>query len=193
MRHRLSSLAVGLFIAAGSAASAHVADAQRATNPRAARREARAATKAEARADANGERRQALAGQVRQRFAQVVKQRLNLNDDQAKRLREVDDRYEQQRGDVAREEREARQAIRAALAAPEGSRDQTKVDESMARLVKAQRRRSEILESEQKELGGFLTPVQRAQYFALRDNLARRIQQMRQNGRGATPPDSIFR
>jgi hypothetical protein len=189
MQHRLSSLALAAFIAGGSMASAHIAEAQRATNPRAARREARAAAKA----DANGERRQALAGQVRQRFAQVVKQRLNLNDDQAKRLREVDERYEQQRSDAAREEREARQAIRAALAAPEGSRDQAKVDESMARVMKAQRRRSEILEAEQKELGGFLTPVQRAQYFALRDNLARRIQQMRQNGRGATPPDTMFR
>jgi len=188
MRHRLSSLTLGFLIVAGSVGSAHVVEAQRAGNPRAARREARV----EAKADARAERQQALAGQVRQRFAQVVKQRLNLNSDQAKRLKDVDDRYDQQRNDVAREEREARQALRAALAAPSGSPDQAKADENMARLMRAQRRRSEILESEQKDLGAFLTPVQRAQYFALRDNLARRIQQMRQNGRGLAKPDSLI-
>jgi hypothetical protein len=190
--HR-STLLIGFLVLAGSAGVSRTAAAQRGTNPRAAaRREARKEAKAEEKAGQNP-RQQRLAGQVREAFARVVKQRLNLDDDQARRLREVDDRYEQQRNEVAKDEREARQALRAALAAPAGSTDQAKVDENMARVMKAQRRRSEILEAEQKDLGTFLTPVQRAKYFALRDNLARRIQQMRQNGaaRGVTPPPPV--
>jgi TolA-binding protein len=191
--HR-STLLVGLLIAIGSAGASQTASAQRATNPRAAarkeaRQEARAAAKNETPAD-RAARQQRLAGQVRDAFARVVKQRLNLSDDQARRLKEVDDRYEAQRNDVARDERQARQALRAALAAPSGTSDQSAVDGNMARVMKAQRRRSEILEAEQKDLGTFLTPVQRAKYFALRDNLARRIQQVRQNG-GAAKPDSL--
>lgn len=183
MSARRSAVVWGLVIAASTAGLSESASAQR--PGAAARKEARK----EARAQGDGgPRQQRLAGEVRDAFRRVVKQRLSLTDDQARRLKEVDDRYETQRNDVAKDEREARQALRAALAAPAGSTDQAKVDENMTRVMKAQRRRSEILEAEQKDLGGFLTPVQRAKYFALRDNFARRIQQVRQNGRGGVPP-----
>lgn len=193
MRTRRSALLWSFVIAASAAGVSESASAQRPGV--AARKEARRPAKAEAPGD-RAARQQRLAGQVREAFHRVVKQRLNLTDDQARRLKEVDDRYEAQRAEVAKDEREARQSLRAALAATAGSTDQAKVDENMARVMKAQRRRSEILEAEQKELGVFLTPVQRAKYFALRDNFARRIQQVRQNGRGGPPPvrpDSEFR
>jgi Spy/CpxP family protein refolding chaperone len=181
---RYSTLLWSLAIATSTAGISESALAQR--PGAAARKEARKDARAEGRGD-RGARQQRLAGEVREAFHRVVKQRLNLKDDQARRLKEVDDRYENQRNEVARDEREARQALRAALAAPAGSTDQAKVDENMGRVMKAQRRRSEILEAEQKELGTFLTPVQRAQFFAMRDNLARRIQQVR-SGRGGVPP-----
>jgi hypothetical protein len=186
-------VAVAMFSMAIAASVASApAEAQRGTNPRAAaRREARAEAKAEAKNDKAAERQQQLllAGQVRQRFAQVVKQRLNLTDDQARRLKDVNDRYEGQRDDVAKQERQARQNLRAALAEPNGG-DQAKIDANMATITNAQRRRAEILESEQKDLGTFLTPKQRVQYFSLRDNLARRIQQMQENRAAGKPvPD----
>ena len=186
MSVRRSAAVWGFVIAASTAVMSESAAAQRpgAAARKEARKEARAA---EGQGD-KAARQQRLAGDVREAFRRVAKQRLELTDDQARRLKEVDDRYEVQRNEVARDEREARQALRAALAAPAGSTDQAKVDENMARVMKAQRRRSEILEAEQKDLGGFLTPVQRAKYFALRDNYARRIQQLRQNGRGGPPP-----
>lgn len=189
---RITSLMVGLAVTATLGATS-AAEAQRPLNPRAAaRREARAEAKAEAKTDAQAEkaaeRQQLLAGQVRQRFAQVVRTRLGLNDDQARRLKEVNDRYEGQRDDVAKQEREARQSLRQALAAPNGG-DQAKIDANMSAITNAQRRRAEILESEQKDLGAFLTPKQRAQYFSLRDNLARRIQAMRQNQAAGGKPE----
>ena len=182
---RHSAALWSLVIAASTAGVSASASAQRPGV--AARKEARKEARGEGQAD-RAARQQRLTGEVREAFHRVAKQRLNLTDDQARRLRDVDDRYEQQRNDVAKDEREARQALRAALAAPAGSTDQAKVDENMARVVKAQRRRSEILEAEQKDLGTFLTPVQRAKFFGLRDNFARRIQQMRQNARGGAPP-----
>jgi len=196
VRTSRSTLLVGFLMVMGTAGASQSASAQRATNPRAAarkeaRREAKAEAKADVKAETQGERearQQRLAGQVREAFARVVKQRLNLSDDQARRLKDVDDRYETQRNDVAKDERQARQALRAALAAPNGG-DQAKIDENMAVITNAQRRRAEILAAEQKELGGFLTPRQRSQYFFMRDNLARRIQQVRQNPAPGTPPE----
>jgi len=191
-----STLLLGFLIVMGTAGATQTASAQRATNPRAAaRKEARREAKADAKADAKAEsqaereaRQQRLAGQVREAFARVVKQRLNLSDDQARRLRDVDDRYEAQRNDVAKNERQAREALREALAAPNGG-DQAKIDDNMSVITNAQKRRAEILAAEQKELGGFLTPRQRSQYFFMRDNLARRIQQVRQNAAAGAPPE----
>ena len=110
-----------LAIAASAAGGREPLSAQRAANPRAAaRKEARQANKAGAPAERSA-RQQRLAGQVREAFARVVKQRLDLSDDQARRLKDLDDRYEVQRAEVARDEREARQALRDALAAPAGT------------------------------------------------------------------------
>jgi hypothetical protein len=64
------------------------------------------------------------------------------------------------------------------------------VDGYLARLVQAQRKRADLLEAEQKELAGFLNPVQRAKYLALREQLQKRVAQLRQGdgrGRGAAP------
>lgn len=139
-------------------------------------------------------RQQALARDVRQAFAGVIKRQLGLNADQARRLREVDDRYQKQRNELGRDERDARAALRRMLEDTTATPDQAKVDESLSRLVKAQRRRADILEAEQKDLSAFLTPVQRAKFFALRDQLNRRIAQLRPNGtppagrRGGRPP-----
>ena len=48
--------------------------------------------------------------------------------------------------------------------------------------------RTGIREAEQKELGGFLTPLQRAKYQALHDQLNRRVQEMKKNGGVTEPP-----
>jgi Spy/CpxP family protein refolding chaperone len=188
VKTRRSTLLLGLAVALGAAGMSRTAAAQRATNPRAEarkeRQEARAANKAENQADREA-RQQRLAGQVREAFARVAKQRLNLNDDQARRLKDVDDRYETQRNDVTKQEREARQNLRSALAEPNA--DQSRIDANMAAITNAQKRRAEMLESEQKDLGTFLTPRQRVQYFSLRENYARRIQAVRQNA--AAPPE----
>jgi hypothetical protein len=54
----------------------------------------------------------------------------------------------------------------------------------------------DINEQEQKELDGFLTPMQRAKYFALEQQVRQRMQQMRNGlqgraGRGRGQPPAL--
>lgn len=133
--------------------------------------------------------RQLLQRQVRQAFAKAVRRQLNLNDDQMRRLQSVDLKYERQRIALLRDERQARLALKGAM--DDSTKvDQTKVDGYLAQLVKGQRSRADLLESEQKELAGFLTPLQRAKYFAMKERLNRRMQELAQqnSARGAAEP-----
>ena len=136
-------------------------------------------------------RQRALADQVKQAFAGVVRTRLNLTEDQTRQLQTTDRRFQQQRNQVGREERQARVALAAALADTAGTPDQGKIGQYVDQLVQAQHRRADLLEAEQKELSAFLTPLQRARYLALREQLGRKVKQLQQDGarRGKAPQD----
>ena len=135
-----------------------------------------------------------LRRQVRQAWLQRVRTQLNLNDDQMRKLQQTNRKYDQQRAELLRTEREARLGMRTAMADTSGSEQarQARVSQYTDQLVQVQYRRAELLDSEQKELAGFLTPVQRAQYSAMRDQLNRRLQQLQQDstagGRGPGSP-----
>ena len=124
-----------------------------------------------------------LARQLRQQFATVIQRRLNLTDESAKRLQATDRKYEQQRTQLRREERETRLALKDALA-DSTNVDQAKISRYMDQLTNAARRRADILEAEQKELATFLTPVQRAKLQGLREQLGQRVRQLQQQGGG---------
>lgn len=126
---------------------------------------------------------QPLPRQLRQQFATVIQQRLGLNDENAKRLQASDRKYELQRTQLRRDEREARQALGVALADTTNV-DQAKIAQYMDQLTRGQRRRADILEAEQKELATFLTPLQRAKLQGLREQLTQRVRQLQQQGGG---------
>ena len=83
---------------------------------------------------------------------------------------------------MLRSERQARQSLR--LAMQDSTPDQAKIARYMDDLVAAQHRRADILGNEQQELSGFLTPLQRAKYQALRERLTRTLQNMQRGGAG---------
>ena len=121
----------------------------------------------------------ALERQFRERFAEVVRRRLNLNESQMQRLGQVNDRFERDRMMLLRDERRARQALRAEVLAGD-SADQGKVSNLLDDLLKIQRRRLDLTESEQKELSAFMSPIQRAKYFGIQDELRQRLETIRQ-------------
>jgi protein CpxP len=125
-----------------------------------------------------------LERQFRERTAQVVRRRLELNDDQMTKLRTSNQQFDQQRMALVAEERQTRQSLRAELMAGNGA-NQQKVNDLLDQLLRLQRRRLDIVDSEQRDLGKFLTPVQRAKYFGLQNQMRKRMQELRDRPQGA--------
>jgi Spy/CpxP family protein refolding chaperone len=119
-----------------------------------------------------------LERRLRERTAEVVRRRLQLNDDQMARLATVNQQLDQQRMALVGEERQARIALRAELQAGNAA-NQQKVGTLLDQMLRLQRRRLDLIENEQRELAKFLTPVQRAKYFGLQNEIRKRMQELR--------------
>ena len=119
-----------------------------------------------------------LERRFRERTAQIVRNRLQLTEDQMAKLQASNQQFDQQRMALFAEERQARQALRAELMAGNGA-NQDKVGNLLDQLMRLQRRRLDLVDSEQRDLGKFMTPVQRAKYFGLQNELRKRMQELR--------------
>jgi Spy/CpxP family protein refolding chaperone len=121
--------------------------------------------------------RPALEQQLRMRMAEVLRKRLKLTDAQMTQLQQVNGKYAPQMAALATQERQARQQLRTQITA--AAPDQAQVSQLIDSMLRFQRQRVDLLDAEQKDLGAFLTPVQRAQYMALQAQLKRRADQLR--------------
>ena len=124
-------------------------------------------------------RRAQLEARLRQGIAQVVRRQLQLTDAQFDQLRAVNDKYEPQRRQLVRQEQYLRLSLRAEMSRGDEA-DQSKVASYLDGLTTVQEQRLQIFRTEQKDLAKFLSPVQRAKYAVLQDQLRKRITQMRQ-------------
>jgi Spy/CpxP family protein refolding chaperone len=132
-------------------------------------------------------RRAALERRLQERLVAIVRQRLNLTDEQVTRLQDVASKTEDERRALRRDELTARFAMRQELLAGDKAND-AKVADLLEQLPRLERRRVDLMEREQRELAKFLTPVQRARYFGLQDELRRGMQELQQQR--LTAPDS---
>lgn len=123
-------------------------------------------------------RRAQLEQQLRQRTGEMVRRRLGLNDDQMAKLQSTNLSFEKQRMDLMLRERETRQSLRAEIVAGDGA-NQAKVGQLLDESIQLQRQRLDLLQSEQRELGKFLSPVQRARYFGIQNELRKRASEVR--------------
>jgi periplasmic protein CpxP/Spy len=123
-------------------------------------------------------RRLQLERQLRQRTGEVVRRRLALTDDQMSKLQATNRQFEQQRTDLLRRERETRKALRAQLMSGDTA-NQAKVSQLLDQQLQLQRQRLDLVQNEQRELGKFLTPVQRARYFGMQNEIRKRAQALR--------------
>lgn len=122
--------------------------------------------------------RAVLEGDIRRSFAQAVRRRVGLTDEQMRRLAPLARRHEQARRDLQLSERRARETLREAVRG--SSTDSAMISGQLQALVDFQKRRVQLLETEHREIAAIMTPIQRAKYFALQEQLRRRVEQMRQ-------------
>jgi hypothetical protein len=137
--------------------------------------------------EAQKPRRQQLEQRFRERSEEVVRKRLNLNDDQMNRLRAVNADIGGKRDALLAQERTVRMSLRDEMSKGSNA-DQGKVSKLMADAHDLQVRRFALQQDEQKQLSGFMSPMQVAQYVGLQTQLRQRIRQM-QSGSDSGEPD----
>ena len=163
-------VAVIALVQSASAAGAQLRPRRDAALPRAGR-------ELQGNQQAGGNRAQ-LERQFQQMLFQMTRRRVGLSDAQMNQLVPVNRRFETQRRDLQRQERQTRLALRDAM------RDSTQADQSkitgyLDQLVQLQKQRVELFAQEQRDLAEFMTPLQRARYTALQEQVRRRVEQMR--------------
>jgi len=137
--------------------------------------------------------RRTLEQQLQQRMGQVVRKRLQLTDEQFTQLQTVNRKYASRRAQLLQQERALRQQLRQQVLRGDGA-DQASVSALLDQIMTVQEDRLALTRQEQRELTPFLTPVQRARYAAIQEQVHRRIadlrrqRQPRQQQRGTRPP-----
>jgi hypothetical protein len=126
--------------------------------------------------------RPALEQQFRERVAKLTQDRVGLNDAQMAQLEQSNARFAPQLSQVAAQERETRRQLRLELTSG-GQPNQQHVSDLLDASFQLQKQRMAIVEAQQRELGRFMTPVQRARYIGLQQQFRKRAQELAgQNG-----------
>ncbi|MDA1080527.1 MAG: hypothetical protein O2973_02445 [Gemmatimonadetes bacterium] len=133
------------------------------------------------RPDSMQRNRAMLEQQVQQRLGQVMQNGLGASDEQMLKVREINARYSGRRRVLLDQERDIRMSLREEIVRADSS-DQTRVASLLDRMLTAQRQRIDLLEQEQRDLAGVLSPLQRASYIGLEEQLRQRMEAMRAAG-----------
>jgi phytoene/squalene synthetase len=133
-----------------------------------------------AQAQEEGARAGQLRQQIEERFTARVQEDLGLSDKQTDRLREVSRRYFARRRDMEAEERRLRQALAGELR-PGVAANNDRVQQLTDQILENKVRYVVSYQDEMKELRTFLTPVQCAQFLALRERLLDRVKEVQEN------------
>jgi hypothetical protein len=120
-----------------------------------------------------------LESAIRRGFAKAARRRVGLTDAQINQLAPIMQRYEAQRRQLLREERDARTSLRTEMR-NEQTANATKVDQLLRSLIDIQKRRIQLVEAEQRDFATVMTPLQRAKFMALQEQVRRRLEEMRQ-------------
>jgi len=173
-------------LALGLVAGTAVAQNPPAQPRTAAQPQAQAGARAQARAPQD---RAQLEQQIRNRIANQLKNQLKLSDDQFTKLQATNKRFEEKRRLLVEQERDARMSMRDLILAGDTT-NQAKVSGALDKMMQIQRQRFELVEQEQKELAGYLTPMQRARFLGMQEQMRRRMDDMRAQAgrRGAAGP-----
>ena len=138
------------------------------------------------RAAPDNQRRAQLEQAVRQRFARMLKERVGLSDAQLDQVAAVNRQFEERRRMLVEQERDVRIGLRQEVMRDEEA-DQSRVSRLLEQAIQVQQTRLRLLEEEHRALAEFLTPVQRAKYMAVQEQIHRAIEEMRRPGAARQP------
>ncbi|MDQ6768412.1 MAG: hypothetical protein M3Z54_00290 [Gemmatimonadota bacterium] len=127
--------------------------------------------------------RVALEQQFREQAARLAQERLGLTNAQLAQLEQTNARFAPQHNQLVLQERETRNQLRQEMIAGNQA-NQQHVSDLLDNSLRLQRQRIALVEQEQKDLARFLTPVQRAGYFALQGQVRRRAQELARENAG---------
>ena len=131
-----------------------------------------------------GGNREQMELRVRMRLANLLRTQLGLNDEGMRQLSEVNQRFDRQRRELLRREMMTRRTIREEVLKGD-SADTSRVEQLLTEQFKIERERIDLTEAEQRELSKFLSPLQRARYLGVQEQVRREMDQLR--GRGMQP------
>jgi hypothetical protein len=133
-----------------------------------------------------------LRREIEERFAQRVQQDLGLTPDQAAKLRATQERFGERRRTLMRQQVDRRRAMDGQMQ-PGIAANADSVKKLMDGLQAGRMEMVRIEQEEDRDMAGYLTPVQRARYQQMREHLMQRLNEMRQQrregrgGRGMGP------
>src|SRR3989442_7722171 len=123
-----------------------------------------------------------LRTQIESTFTRRVQEDLNLSQDQATKLRATQERFGTRRREVMQQQLERRRALESQMQPGIAANS-----DSVRKLMDGmQTGRAEMLKIEQdqdREMSGYLTPVQRARYQQMRERLMQRVGELRMERR----------
>lgn len=124
-----------------------------------------------------------LRTMIEQRFSQRVQQELKLTNDQTAKLRDTQERFGPRRRALMQQQMQRRRALEDQMQ-PGVAANQDSVRKLMDALTAGRMEMVRIQQDENRELGGFLTPVQQARYNMIRERFLNRVGEMRRDRRG---------
>jgi Spy/CpxP family protein refolding chaperone len=123
-----------------------------------------------------------LRARIEERFSQHVQQELRLTPDQSAKLRASQERFGTQRRALMRQQLERRRALEDQMQ-PGVAANADSVKRLMDGMQAGRSAMLKIEQDEDREMAGYLTPVQRARYQRMREQLMRRVSEMREQRR----------
>jgi hypothetical protein len=134
-----------------------------------------------------GPRDSAQTAQLRARidsaFAQRVQQELKLTGDQTTKLRATQERYGTRRRSLMQQQLERRQALNQQMQ-PGVAANADSVNKLMEGMRNGRAEMLRIEQDEDREMAGYLTPVQRARFQQMRERFLQRVGEMRSQYQG---------
>jgi periplasmic protein CpxP/Spy len=126
-------------------------------------------------------RSDSLRQRIEERFASRVQQQLGLTNEQTAKLRATSQQFGTRRRELHTRHRQLREALSAQLQ-PGVAAKQDSVAKLTDAMIELRIASAQVTRDEMREVAKYLTPVQRARFFVMRDRLRNRMKEAHEHG-----------